>query len=216
MLLPKRRRMNWLVVAALGLSISASASQAQEKKTILVINEFGQSSPGSVLVANMIRSALQSDPRFQVQFFWENLDAVDFSHDSLNEQRALVAQRYLQKKLDLIVLVGPDLMQFLGDQSNPFYPGVPVVFCCSAQGQPGQPTADTRSTGSWLQFEPGKTVDVALRLLPVTRQVFVVAGQSTYDKGVAALAKAGLTSHEAKLEVTYLSDLSMEQLLERS
>ena len=83
---------NWLTVAALGLGILAPRSQAQVKKTILVINEFGQSAPVSVVVANQIRSALNSDARFQAQFYWENLDAIDLSNDALNEQHALSCQ----------------------------------------------------------------------------------------------------------------------------
>jgi signal transduction histidine kinase len=205
----------WPLLAALGLVILATASQAQVRKKILVINEFGQSTPVSVTVANQIRSALQADSRFQVQFSWENLDAVDLSDDSLNEQRALVAKRYLGENLDLIVLVGPDPLRLLSDRSKVFYPDVPVVFCCATRGQPGQPVTDSRSTGSWLQFEPARTLDAALRLLPETRQVFVVAGQSRFDKGVVALTRAGLTSYEAKLDVTYLTDLSMKQLQER-
>ena len=77
---------NWLAVTALGLVTLAPASQAQVRKTILVINEFGQSSPVSVLVTNQIRSALHSDRRFQVEFYWENLDAIDLSNDALDEQ----------------------------------------------------------------------------------------------------------------------------------
>ena len=154
--LRKQCAKNWLAVTALGLVILAPASQAQVKKTILVINEFGQSAPVSVLVANQIRSALHSDRRFQVEFYWENLDAIDLSNDSLKEQRRLIAQRYLGQKLDLIVLVGPDPLRLLADRSKAFYPDIPVVFCCTAQGQPGQPVADSRSTGSWLQFDPAK------------------------------------------------------------
>ena len=67
--------------------------------------------------------------------------------------------------------------------------------------------ADSRSTGSWFQLEPAKTVDAALGLLPETRHVFVVAGQSDYDRGLTALVKTGLTSYENKLDVTYLTDL---------
>ena len=119
------------------------------------------------------------------------------------------------QKLDLIVLVGPDPIRLLADRSKPFYPGVPVVFCCTGQGQPAQPAADHRSTGSWLQFEPAKTLDAALRLLPETRQVFVVTGQSRFDKGVAALAKAELTLYKARLDVTYLTDLPIKQLQEK-
>jgi len=205
----------WLLLVPLALILLPPGSRAQVKKTILVINEFGQSAPVSVIVAEQIRSALQSDRRFQVQFYWENLDAIDLSNDSLKEQRALVARRYLGQKLDLIVLVGPDPLRLLTDQSMAVYPDVPVVFCCAAQGQPAQPVIDSRSTGSRLQFEPAKTLDAALRLLPETRQVFVVTGQSRFDKGVAALAKAGLSSYEGKLTVTYLTELSMKELQER-
>ncbi|MFY9729857.1 MAG: ABC transporter substrate binding protein [Candidatus Acidiferrales bacterium] len=211
----ERAGRSWLLLLALGLAISAPASQAQVRKTILVINQFGQSLPVSEVVTNQIRSAVHSDPRFQVQFYWENLDAVDLSNGSLNEQSTLVAQRYLGQRLDLIVLLGPDPLRLMADRSKAFHPDVPVVFCCSAQGQPGQPFVDSRSTGSWLQFEPAKTLDAALRLLPQTRQVFVVAGQSKFDKGVTALAKAGLTSYEARLDVTYLTNLSMKQIQER-
>ena len=206
---------NCLAVAVLGLATIATSSQAQVRKTILVINEFGQASPVSVVVANQIRSALYSDHRFQGQFYWENLDAVDFSNDALDEQRVLVAGRYVGQKLDLIVLVGPDPIRLLANRSQPFYPDVPVVFCCTGQGQPAQPAADHRSTGSWLQFEPAKTLDAALRLLPETRQVFVVTGQSRFDKGVAALAKAELTPYKARLDVTYLTDLPIKQLQEK-
>ena len=119
----KRCTKNWLTLAALGLVNFASASQAQVQKTVLVINQFGQSAPVSVLISNQLRAAVHSDGRFQVQFYWENLDAADLSDDSLNVQRALIAQRYLGQHLDLIVLVGPDVAHFLTDKSKPFYPG---------------------------------------------------------------------------------------------
>ena len=49
---------NCLAVTVLGLATLITASHAQIRKTILVINEFGQVSPVSVLVANQIRLAL--------------------------------------------------------------------------------------------------------------------------------------------------------------
>ena len=64
-------------MAVLGLAIIATSSEAQVRKTILLINEFGQVSPVSVVVANQIRSTLHSDRRFQVEFYWENMDAID-------------------------------------------------------------------------------------------------------------------------------------------
>ena len=117
--------------------------------------------------------------------------------------------------MDLIVLMGPDPIRFLAKPSKPFFPDVPVVFCCSDPGQLPQVVSDSRSTGSWFQFEPSKTLDAALGLLPETRHVFVVVGQSKYEQGLTALVKAGLNPYETRLDITYLTDLPMNQLQEK-
>ena len=211
----ERSTLRRLIVAALGIVCFVLASQAQERKIVLMINEVGQSHPGPSIVTNAIVSALQADPQFEEEFHWENLDAVDKSDESLNELRDSIAQKYRDNKPDVIVLLGPDPLRLLLDPSKPFYPDVPVVFCCSVPGQVDQEVADSRSTGSWFQLDPAKTLDAARRLLPDTRQVFVVAGQSRYDRRLTALVKAGLDSYEPHLDVTYLTDDPMAELQER-
>jgi signal transduction histidine kinase len=71
------------------------------------------------------------------------------------------------------------------------------------------------SPGSWFQLEPAKTVEAALGLLPTTRHIFVVGGQSDYDRRLTALVKTDLISYANKLDVTYLTDLPMGELQER-
>ncbi|MGC1448862.1 MAG: ATP-binding protein [Candidatus Sulfotelmatobacter sp.] len=202
-------------MAALVLVCFAPTAQGKTRKDILMISEVGYSSPGPVLVTNMILMALHSDPRFEAELQWENLDAADISEDSRNNLRESIARKYRNRKLDLIVLVGPDPLQFLAEPSKMFYPGVPVVFCCSIPGQINARNTEPRSTGSWLQLDPPKTLDAALRLLPDTRHVFVVAGQSKYDRGLTDLVKAGLSSYQTQVDVAYLTDLSMSELQER-
>jgi signal transduction histidine kinase len=211
----KRSALRCLVIASLVLGCLASVSQGKPPKYILMINELGQSHPGPVVVTNKILIALHSDPRFDVEFYWENLDAADRSDDSLNELRDSILQKYRDHKLDLIVLLGPDPLRLFAEPPNTLYPDVPVVFCCSVPGQIDPRTTDSRSTGSWLQLDPAKTLDAALHLLPDTRQVFVVAGQSRYDRGLTALVKAGLSSYETRLDITYLTDLLLNELQER-
>ena len=55
-----------------------STSQGQIKKSVLMINELGQSHPGPVLV-RMRSFALHSDPQFDVELYLGNLDATDIS-----------------------------------------------------------------------------------------------------------------------------------------
>ena len=204
-----------LCLTALALAFLVPASQGQSKKNVLMIIEIGQSHPAPILVTNQIISALGADPRFDAELHWENLDAIDISDDARNELRDGIVQKYRNLKWDLIVLVGPDPLRLFAEPSRTFYPGVPVVFCCSSQGQADQRSTDSRATGSWLQWDPAKTVNAAIRLLPETRQVFVIAGRSRYDQGLTGFVKAELKSYENRLDVTYLTDLPLNNLMER-
>ncbi len=165
-----------------------------------------------MIVSNQIVSALHADPRFQVEFYWENLDAI-YHPEEWQERVDFLVGQYRHIKLDLIVLVGPNAIRLLAGPKA-IFPDVSVIFCCTVRGMIDQ-VADNRATGSWFQLEPAKTVDAALGLVPGTRHLFVVAGQSDYDRGLTALVKRDLVSYENKLEITYLTDLPMSKLLER-
>ncbi len=202
-----------LVLAALVFICFAPASQGQVRKKVLMISIVGPSHPGPVMVSNQVVSALHSDPRFQVEFYWENLDVI-YRPDEWQEQLEAVVEQYRHVKLDLIVLVGPSAIRLLAEPKA-IFPNVPVVFCCTIPGMIDQIRGDYRSTGSWFQLEPAKTVEAALDLLPKTRHLFVVAGQTDYDRRMTALVKTDLISYENKIDVTYLTDLPMGKLLER-
>ncbi len=202
-----------LALAALGLVGFAPASHGQVRKSVLMINIVGQSHPGPMIVTNLVLSALHSDPRFHVEFYWENLDAI-YHPDEVQEQLDAVVQRYRRRKLDLIVLLGPNAIQILAEP-RAIFPNVPAVFCCTAPGQIDRMKGDHGSTGSWFQLEPAKTVEAALGLLPETRHIYVVGGQSDYDRRLTALVKTDLSTYANKLDITYLTDLPMSELLER-
>jgi len=204
---------NILLVCLLVFLVAPIAlAQVPVRKNILMISIIGPSHPGPVIVSNQIVSALHADPRFQVEFYWENLDAI-YHPEEWQEQVDFLVGQYRHIKLDLIVLVGPNAIRLLAEPKA-IFPDVPVIFCCTVRGMIDQ-MADNRATGSWFQLEPAKTVEAALELVPGTRHLFVVAGQSDYDRGLTALVKRDLVSYENKLDITYLTDLPMSKLLER-
>ena len=110
-----------LVLAALVLICLAPASQGQVRKNVLMINVIGQSHPGPVIVSNQVVSALHSDPRFQVEFYWENLDAI-YHPEEWQEQLDSVVQQYRHRKLDLIVLLGPNAIRIADTAEDRYSP----------------------------------------------------------------------------------------------
>jgi len=121
------------------------------------------------------------------------------------------------QRLNLLVVVaeGPDTIEFLRKYGQSVFLDVPIVICGSSADQAGNPQLDSKFTGTWQQREPRKTLEVALRLVPDTRHVFVVGGTSAYDRTVMRFTKDALSSFTANVEITYLTDMSMGGLLEK-
>ncbi len=202
-----------LLLAALVSVYFAPVSHAQVRKNVLMITDIGPSHPGPGMVGNEVIAALHADARFQVEFYWENMDSI-YHPENWQKQIVNLVGQYRDLKLDLIVLVGPTAYRVLAEPKT-IFPNVPVVFCCAIPGMVDPIRDDHRSTGAWFQLEPSKTVEAAMSLMPETRHLYVVAGHSDYDRGVTAVAKADLDAHDHKLDVTYLTDLPMSTLLER-
>jgi len=111
-----------------------------------MLSMTGPSHPAPTLVSNQIVSALHTDPRFQVEFYWENLNSI-YHPEELQQRIDLLVSQYRLVKLDLIVLVG-GATQFLAEPKA-LFPNVPVVFCCAVLGtiERSKPITDRRACG---------------------------------------------------------------------
>jgi len=150
-----------------------------------------------------------------VEFYSESLDLQAFpGKPSREEARDWLARKYGEHALDIVVAVGPGAIEFLSSDVQAPFRDVPIVICGSSSDQANNPKLDARFTGTWVKLEPGKTLELALRLFPGTRHVFVVGGSSDFDKVAMSLTKKALSSVNTKSEIVYLTDMEMNKLLE--
>jgi signal transduction histidine kinase len=198
------------------LVASIAKAQAPVRKNVLIINEVGLAHPATALVTEQVMSRLAADPRYQTEFYVESLDSTLFSDEAPQRDiEAGLLQKYENRRIDVIVAMGPTPIRFLSRFSETFLPDVPIVFCGSTQVQTGNPKLSSRFTGSWLTFDVANTLEVAMQLSPGIRNVAVVSGSSQFDKANLRMTKASLDAHPVPLDFTYLTDLDMSSLLER-
>src|SRR5208337_4769110 len=198
------------------LVASIAKAQAPVRKNVLIINEVGLAHPATALVTEQVMSRLAADPRYQTEFYVESLDSTLFSDEAPQRDiEAGLLQEYENRRIDVIVAMGPTPIRFLSRFSETFLPDVPIVFCGSTQVQTGNPKLTSRFTGSWLTFDVANTLEVAMQLSPGIRNVAVVSGSSQFDKANLRMKKASLDAHPVPLDFTYLTDLDMSSLLER-
>ena len=204
-----------LFCAALSLHPPAVLSQEPLRKSVLIINELGMSHPALTMVSQQILLVVGTDPRYQIEFYSESLDARAFPDEaSQQEIREWIAHKYRNHPPDVILAVGPEPIKFLSSSASVF-PDTPIVFCGSTEQQAGFPQLDSRFTGTWFRLEPARTIDAIAQLLPRTRQVFVIGGTSNYDKVVLGITRDALKPYESRFAFTYWTDLRMDDLLAR-
>jgi PAS domain S-box-containing protein len=215
---PGRRRTRhvWITLAALAIVLAypTAAAPTKEVRRILILNEENATYPGISIINQGIQAGLNDLP-YQLQLYSEYMDTSLFPDPAVQQGfRDSYIRKYRNLKLDLIITVGPSPLKFMQEVHQRAFPGVPIVFCLPTPGVPGPPIVDADFTGVENDMAPRETVGLALRLLPGTRNVVVVGGVSPIDREVLANVKKQLMSYEGRVELSYLTDLAMPDLLE--
>jgi PAS domain S-box-containing protein len=191
-----------------------SAAQTKEVRRILILNEANSTFPGMSIIQRGIQTALNDSP-YHLEFYAEYMDTSLFPDPAVQQEfRDSYIRKYQNRKLDVIITVGPSPLKFMQEVHQSAFPGVPIVFCLPTLGLPWIPTLDSDFTGVENDMAPAETVGIALRLLPGTKNVVVVGGAGPFDRQQLANVKEELKAYEGRVEISYLRDLAIPELLE--
>jgi signal transduction histidine kinase len=204
------------LAAVFFLSRPIGAEPPKEIRRILILNEVGASYPGIRIINDGIQAALNDSP-YRLEFYSEYMDTGLFPDPSDQQEfRDFYLRKYQNREPDVIITVGPSPLKFMQEVHQRAFPGVPIVFCLPQAGVPGAPALDSDFTGVENDMDPAKTLEIALRLRPGTEHVVVVnGGIADFDKQQLASVKQELKPFTAHLDITYLTQLAMPDLLER-
>ena len=185
-------------------------------RRVLIFNDFSSvSSPGTAVLDSTIASALEASP-YHIELYNENIESTLFSDDAVQRRiRDWYREKYSDRKLDVIITVGPSSLRYMIESHRSLFTGTPIVFCGATEETLHDVMLDPEFTGVFGVAQPEKTLLAALKLQPHTRHVFVTGGVAGFDRDLEALAKESFRHYESKLEFTYLTELDMPSLLER-
>jgi PAS domain S-box-containing protein len=172
--------------------------------------------PAIVATDHALRSRIEAGWPGPVFFYTEYLDTSLFFGDVPQEELGdLLRRKYALRPLDVVVAAGSRALRIAIQNRGELFPGVPVVFMSAAPNLTGDLKLDDDVTGTWMTLSWAGTLDAALRLQPDTRKVVVVSGVSLPDRTWLGIARDQLAAHAGALDVTYLTDHSIEDVLVR-
>jgi signal transduction histidine kinase len=196
----------WLLPGSIG------GTELKPVRRVLIFYEVGTSYPGIRLIDDGIRAALGTAP-YKLEVYREYLDTILFP-DPADQQRFrdFYFRKYQNRRPDVIIAVGPSPLVLMAETHRTAFPGVPIIYLNWA---PSHPSLDSDFTGIENEFTSFETIEAALRLQPATRHIVVVGGTAFVDRWFLNGVKDQLKPYENNFDVSYLTDLTMPDLVER-
>ena len=181
---------------------------------ILILYEVGTEYPGVNLIEQGLRAAFDT-PHDKLEIYREYMETVLFPDLTEQERfREFYIRKYRHRKPDVIITVGPSPLKFMVETHQRAFPGIPIVFCLPAW-VPSAPTLDSDFVGATNDLAPTETLETALHMRPDTKHVVVVGGTSYVDTQIESIVKEQLRPYESRFDISYLTNLTMADLLER-
>ena len=193
-----------------------AASPGAGRLVVVLYPTDNDGSPGNREADHGIRSTFASGAGESVEVENEYLDVTRFPDPGYQGHLAeFLRQKYAARKVDLVIAGLSSSLDFAVKYRETAFPGVPIVFCAVDDDELKARRLPPDVVGVPIQMELMGTLDMALKLHPNTRRVFVVAGASKFDTDWEAEARLEFRRFEGKVEFTYLGGLPMPDLLER-
>jgi PAS domain S-box-containing protein len=188
----------------------------ERQRHVLILYTEPRLTPAIITADQALRTTLQGRWPGSIDFYTEYLDLSMFEGDAPErELYDLLRKKYAHRPLDLVVAAGSRALRIALRSRRELFSGAPIVFFAVDQAAAADLELDDRVTGVWLNLDWRGTLDAALRLQPRTRRAVVVAGTSPIDKIWLGAARQQLAVYQGRVEISYLTDLSMADMLER-
>ena len=197
-----------------GVSGTLVKSDLASKK-VLILHSFAH---GQVIYQIIDESLTQAFTRSGVDFnnlYFEYMDLPrNPSPDYVKSLSDFYGRKFKEHRVDLIIAIHTEALKFLQGDAGDLFPHVPVI---SVLANPNVLHSDPRRRVVALpvSVDAVSTVKEIAALKTDTRRLFVVSGSAAVDKRLESMVKAQLRGWRGRLDIEYVSDLPMADLLKK-
>jgi len=197
--------------------VSTATSQSSDApRKVLVLYWESKDFAGNISFDQGFQTGLHAEPSNRWELFSEYLDSTRFPGEHQAELlRDYLREKYAGQKIDVVVATPDPALDFLLQYRNDLFTNAPIVFVGIRRPPNEVVTTGPGLTGIIRANTHRKTLDLALKLHPQTGEVFVVSGSAERDKRFERIARQELAGYENKVRITYLTDLPVDELMNR-
>ena len=186
-------------------------------KNILILFSQTSGTPAYHVILDGIRLKLTEEFKDLYNLHIEYLETEKYQKFSYPKEKfALYNQKYKNVKLDLLILVGPDILTIVKNNADSTLLNLPTVSIdhdFSLYGANSDLLLNRKTAVVGIKFNIGSSISAALNIFPKTTSVYFVSGVSKLDSLVMTISRLEAKKIEDKRKITFLTDISMDEVL---
>jgi PAS domain S-box-containing protein len=183
------------------------------RKNVLILHGLESNVHNNVLTDRGIQTVLESGGVSTRNQFFEFLDlARNPGPEHRILMRQLMRRRYSRRRIDLVITMYPEALLFALNESYTMFPGAPIVALYLPVGFEW-PHAHCRVIPQFVTPDISGTLELALRLVPKAKRVYVVSGSHSLDRWLERKARLDFEKWRSLLEFRYLSGMPLRRIL---
>ncbi|HEU4933659.1 MAG TPA: ABC transporter substrate binding protein [Pyrinomonadaceae bacterium] len=192
------------------------AQDSNATKKVLVLYWESKDFAGNISFDKGLQAGLHSEPSSGWELFSEYLDSTRFPGEHQAELlHDYLREKYAGQKIDVVIATPDPALDFLLQYRTDLFTDSPIVFVGVRRPPKEILTAGPGITGIIRANTHRKTLDLALKLHPGTKEVFVVSGSAERDQRFEKVAREELAGYDKKVRISYLTDLPVSELSNR-
>lgn len=204
-----------VALAIVPTAVSAASAASEDKiRHVVILNSSDPYLPAFVALDDAMRKAIKTGDTVIPELHAETLDVYRFPLAQFeNELRAILTKKYHDLRTDVVVAAGTSSLDFALQHRNEIWPDAAIVFHSVPVSSLAARRLDADIIGIPFRLDFAPTLDLALKLLPGTRHVAIVAGTAEPDLRSLSLVRESLRRFPGNLDVRYIVDLSLDDTL---
>lgn len=218
------RRLRQLASRAAGLTLlvfasvaMGNAASADHVPRILLLYPYDERIAATNVAGEAMRTELLQARAGRIDIFSEFLDLSRFPEPAHVARMAqYLAEKYAAHNPDVIIALGEESAHFIVDHRGMIAPTARIVAAGFSNATAEQMGMPKDVIGAFTSFDIAKTAEMARRLQPDARHLFVIGGSSDFDRKWLTTARVDLKDFSKNYDTTYLEDMTIDELVART
>ncbi|MEK1897416.1 MAG: sensor histidine kinase [Rhizobium sp.] len=184
---------------------------------VLILYPYDERLAATTAAGEALRNRLLEAEDGKVDLFSEFLDLSRFPEAAhVARMGRYLAEKYAARRPDVVVALGKESASFISSNRASIAPGARIVAAGFGNSTAENIDLPDDVIAAFTTFDILKTAEMARKLQPNARHLYIIGGSSEFDRGWLATARADLDEFSRSYETTYLEDLTIEEFIERA